>query len=61
VEPLRLDALSWLDAINGIAYLVGSDGTIIKTGKNWNSFATTNGAPEIADDKLVGKNLFASV
>ena len=48
-----------LDALDGISYLTHLDGTIGAIGAaRWNVFARENGAPDLLDHCVVGRNLF---
>lgn len=57
---MRLTSQALLDAMDGIAYLVGSEGIILQYGRpNWEAFAVENGATELAEEKnLLGRNIF---
>jgi hypothetical protein len=53
-------ALDWtaaqalLDALPGVAYVVGLDGRIVACGaERWRTFAEANGAPELGDSRAV--------
>jgi hypothetical protein len=48
-----------LNALDGFAYIVAVDGTILAVGEpGWSDFAITNGAPSLIGDAAIGKNLF---
>jgi hypothetical protein len=51
-----------LDALDGVSYVIFPDGTISAVGTaRWNKFACENAAPELLDDRVVGRNLFEFV
>ncbi len=54
------DSQSYLSAIGGTAYIVDSEYKINSIGhEGWNSFATTNGAPELTfEENIVGTSIF---
>jgi hypothetical protein len=48
-----------LNALDGIAYVISRNGTIGAIGAaHWNKFARENGAPELHDKRVIGRNLF---
>jgi hypothetical protein len=48
-----------LNALDGISYIVSRDGAIDAIGAaRWNDFACENGAPELVDKCVIGRNLF---
>lgn len=48
-----------LNALDGFAYIVAVDGTILAVGEpGWSNFAIHNGAPGLKGDAIVGQNLF---
>ncbi len=54
-----LGAQQLLDAMDGIAYIVGQDGRILAIGSaSWNSFAAANDAPGLIADAAIGTSLF---
>jgi hypothetical protein len=56
---LLLDARHLLDAMDGVAYIVNQNGTIIAIGEpNWTTFATNNDAPDLTSAAVVGTCLF---
>ena len=49
----------WLNALDGVAYLVAPDGTIVGVGReDWIEFAHRVGFDHPAPDEVVGRNLF---
>ena len=49
-----------LNALEGLAYVAGADGTILAVGEPaWTDFATANDAPSLHGRVIVGRNLFA--
>lgn len=51
-----------LETLDGIAYMTRPDATICAIGsRRWDSFASANGAPELADRAVIGRNLFEFV
>jgi hypothetical protein len=48
-----------LEALDGIGVAIDTVGTIKTIGAtNWNTFALENGAPDLLDHAVIGKNLF---
>ena len=49
----------FLDAVDGIAYIVDAEYRIVAVGRRrWERFAIENDAPELRADKIIGRNLF---
>jgi len=60
--PVAITAATLLDAMDGVAYLVDPPGRILAVGRRrWTEFATCNGAPDLAPEKVVGRSLFEMV
>lgn len=59
--PTDLPADSWLDALDGVAYLVGLDGTILQVGRHWDRFAERNDSPQAVAQHVVGRDLFGMI
>lgn len=54
-----LSAKSLLDALDGIAYLVGPDSAILGVGeRNWSDFARDNRSDALTPQRVVGRSLF---
>ena len=53
---------SLLDAMDGIAYIVDADGTILDVGqKSWTEFARQNGSADWNGRSMIGRSLFAMI
>ena len=51
-----------LDAFDGICFIVSMDGRIDSVGpRNWNSFAPENGAPDLLDCNVTGRNMLSFI
>lgn len=60
LDDLGLSFRPLINAMDGLAYLVAPDGTILAVGEPaWSTFATANGGDEVTGDAVVGGNLFA--
>lgn len=58
-ELRRASTEDWVNALDGVAYLAGSDGAIIAVGRErWGSLTGQVGAAHIAPDAIVGRSLF---
>ncbi|MGE4221080.1 MAG: hypothetical protein AB7G39_16665 [Alphaproteobacteria bacterium] len=52
----------FLEALDGIVYLVAADGTILATNRRlWNAFAHSGGAPGLTPEFVRGRSLFAMI
>lgn len=64
VEPVLEPAAAndWLNALDGVAYLVAPRGNIIALGREgWNDFARTLGSDSPSPDAVVGRSLFEMI
>jgi len=49
---------SWLNALDGVSYLVDVDGVILAVSESaWNGFAAANGAPALTAAAMIGRNI----
>jgi hypothetical protein len=54
-----LSSKSLLEALDGIAYLIGPDSIILGVGeRNWSAFAQDNLGADLTPDRVVGRSLF---
>jgi hypothetical protein len=59
---VRSAAAAFLQALDGVCYLVDARGRVRGVGGNaWDDFARTGGAPQIADGFILGRSLFRAI
>lgn len=57
-----MTAAQLLDAIDGVAYVLAVDATILAVGRpSWMDFAAANGADGLTPEQVVGRPLFAMI
>ncbi|MCC7275011.1 MAG: hypothetical protein IT561_20255 [Alphaproteobacteria bacterium] len=62
IEIGSITAQAVLDALDGVAYLVAPDGTLLAVGgRTWTPFAEANGAPALEPRQVVGRSLFEMI
>jgi hypothetical protein len=61
MTSLRLPSDTWLDALDGVSYLVGFSGSILQVGRHWDRFARDNRSPLVMAEHVVGGDLFRMI
>jgi hypothetical protein len=59
MPALRAGFQDLLDALEGVSYALDPQGMFLAVGRpGWSQFATDNGQPALAEDRIIGRHLF---